>query len=161
MKILIPNLTYSHSDAIFCVIGCGSPVQTAAVATVTGGILLKNQKQAYCIVLSLSGALLCGVTVCTSSTPAGSFFVPDVEVWGKSRNKTSQTGGIYGQKVSAHARTGTPPVYRPQKSNCLESHPIRRIGDQHICRSQSRHGHRSQQSEHHSEYPLSHQGGLR
>ena len=160
MKILIPNLTYSHSDAIFCVIGRGNPVSKAAVATVTGGILLKNQKQAYCIVLSLSGALLCGVTLDTFSTPAGSFLCRPWKV-GKRAIKTLSKGGIYGQKVSAHARTGTPPVYRPQKSNCLESHPIRRIGDQHICRSQSRHGHRSQQSEHHSEYPLSHQGGLR
>lgn len=76
-----------QNDAIFYTIGCGSLMSVAGAATVKGGELPENANaDSYCFVES-AGRTLCSVTTDTPSTPAGSFFVPDVEVWGKSQRK--------------------------------------------------------------------------
>ena len=65
------------------VIGCGSLMYEAAVCSFQGRKLLNNF-DAVSMYFEPVGRTLCGVTSYTSSTPAGSFFVPDVEVGGKS-----------------------------------------------------------------------------
>lgn len=72
-----------QNDAIFYTIGCGSLMYEAAVVTVNGGNLPRIYGDSVCNE-SAGRTSLCGVTSYTSSTPAGSFFVPDVEVWEKS-----------------------------------------------------------------------------
>lgn len=66
--------------------GCGSPA-IAAVAPVTGG---DSQTTIFDdFYFESVGRCICtGVSIATSSTPAGSFFVPDVEV-GKKSHKLS------------------------------------------------------------------------
>lgn len=82
--------------------------QTAADCSQKGGNLLKNiLKASSCKFLSLSGIRKDGVSVCTFVTPAGSFFVPDVTIGGKSR-KTFQTGGRlmpYTKTIAEELRT--------------------------------------------------------
>jgi hypothetical protein len=66
--------------------GCGSPEATAAVAPVMGGDSHTFFDDFY---FESVGRCICtGVTVATSSTPAGSFFVPDVEVGEKSHKQS-------------------------------------------------------------------------
>ena len=66
--------------------GCGSPEPVAAVAPHRGGSL-----NIFDDFFESVGRCVCtGVTTGTSSTPAGSFFVPDVEVGGKSHKLTSR-----------------------------------------------------------------------
>jgi hypothetical protein len=81
-----------QNDGIFFTIGCGSPVYTAAVVSVKGGNSENNFLNRF---IESVGRYVCtGATVYASSTPAGSFFVPDVEVRGKSQTvKTLYTGG--------------------------------------------------------------------
>ena len=77
----------SQNDAILCSIGRGNPMPTAGAVTVKGGELPENANaDSYCFVES-AGRTLCGVTVGTFSTPAGSFFVPTVESREKSLDK--------------------------------------------------------------------------
>ena len=74
-----------QNDGIFFTIGCGSPVYTAAVVSVKGGNSGNNFL--YRFFESVGRYICTGATVYASSTPAGSFFVPDVEVRGKSLTK--------------------------------------------------------------------------
>ena len=60
----------------------------AAVVSVNGGNLPKVYGDS--VFESAGRTSLCGATLHASSTPAGSFFVPDVEVWGKSRQDLMQ-----------------------------------------------------------------------
>lgn len=77
----------SKTSAILGVIGCGNPVYQAGVVSVKGGnSLAKNIADSVCIFGS-AGRTLCGVTWYTFTTPAGSFFVPDVVIGGKSLDK--------------------------------------------------------------------------
>jgi hypothetical protein len=80
-------LDFFKNCATLSGIGCGSPMQTAGIASVNGG---ESQNIFFAVSLCFepAGRTLCGVTVCTSSTPAGSFFVQDVEVLGKSCAQT-------------------------------------------------------------------------
>ena len=78
-KNLKPALAFCSFSAILEANGCGSPEDKAAVAPQRGGSL-----NIFDDSFEPVGRTLCGVTLSTSSTPAGSFFVPDVEVGGKS-----------------------------------------------------------------------------
>ena len=78
-------------------IGCGSLIQTAAACHRQGGNLLNNIFTGS--FFEPVGRYICtGVTVCTSSTPAGSFFVPDVEVRGKILAKPYKQKVCYDQR---------------------------------------------------------------
>ena len=68
--------------------GCGSPA-IAAVAPVTGG---DSQTTIFDdFYFESVGRCICtGVSIATSSTPAGSFFVPDVEVGEKSHKLSNR-----------------------------------------------------------------------
>jgi hypothetical protein len=70
------------NNAILNNIGCGSLMYRAGVVSVNGGNSLKKSFTGSFYIEPV-GRTLCGVTLYTSSTPAGSFFVPDVEVRGK------------------------------------------------------------------------------
>ena len=81
-KNLKPALAFSFSSAILKANGCGSPEPVAAVAPQRGGslnILFDDFFE------SVGRCVCTGVTTGTSSTPAGSFFVPTVESRGKER----------------------------------------------------------------------------
>ena len=84
----------SKSGAILGVIGRGNLMSVAAVATVNGDNFqnFSNTDSLYNFE-SAGRALLHGVTTYTFSTPAGSFFVPTVESWEKSR-KDLYVGGL-------------------------------------------------------------------
>lgn len=89
-------LDIEKNSAILNGIGCGSPVSKAAACHRQGGKLLnKPFTVSFCEPV---GRCVCtGVTLDTSSTPAGSFFVPDVEVRGKSHNENLiQRRSVYG-----------------------------------------------------------------
>ena len=79
-------------------IGCGNLVSKAAACHRQGGELPNNH---FAVSLNIEpvGRYICtGVTSCTSSTPAGSFFVPDVEVRGKILAKPYQQKVCYDQR---------------------------------------------------------------
>lgn len=82
-------LAFCQFSGILKANGCGSPEPVAAVAPVKGG---DSQTTIYDdFYFESVGRCICtGVTTGTSSTPAGSFFVPDVEVGGKSNKLTSR-----------------------------------------------------------------------
>lgn len=92
-KIFNSGLAKVLNGDIFFTIGCGSPVQTAGGVTVNGDNSLYKTFPDSWVYSESVGCILCSVTVCTSSTPAGSFFVPDVEVREKGR-KNIQTGAL-------------------------------------------------------------------
>lgn len=83
---MISTFDKSKSGAILGVIGCGNLMYTAAVATVNGDNFQKKSNTDSLYNFESAGRTLCGVTVYTFSTPAGSFFVPTVESWGKSQD---------------------------------------------------------------------------
>ena len=85
-KKMISTFDKSKSGAILGVIGCGNLMYTAAVATVNGDNFQKKSNTDSLYNFESAGRTLCGVTVDTFSTPAGSFFVPTVESWGKSQD---------------------------------------------------------------------------
>lgn len=81
----VPGFDFSGKCGILCDIGCGNLMLTAEAAAVNGGELLKSN-----IVDSFFGSAGCAlrnVTVSTITTPAGSFFVPDVVIGEKSLEK--------------------------------------------------------------------------
>ena len=84
------RLEIIQNSAILSDIGCGSLMQQAGVVSVKGD---NSQYNHFCsLIFEPVGRCICtGVTCCTSSTPAGSFFVPDVEVRGKSQTKNLTT----------------------------------------------------------------------
>ncbi len=65
-------------NAILNNIGIGTPVYTAGVASVSGGDSLNNIFTGS--FFEPVGRTLCGVAVYTCSNPAGSFFIPDLEL---------------------------------------------------------------------------------
>jgi hypothetical protein len=71
------------NNAILSNIGCESLMSEAAACHRQGG-KLQNLFFAGSFYIEPAGRTLCGVTSDTSLTPAGSFFVPDVRVGGKS-----------------------------------------------------------------------------
>ena len=73
----------------------GVTTQTqAAVCFRQGGNLPKIHSSSICSFLSLSGIRKDGVSCVTFVTPAGSFFVPDVTIRGKSRKTLTQGGRL-------------------------------------------------------------------
>ena len=66
--------------------GRGTPSYTAAACHRQGGKLL-NYYIARPFFFGLAGRTLCGATVYACSNPAGSFFVPDLELREKSHNE--------------------------------------------------------------------------
>jgi hypothetical protein len=77
----------SATRAILSNIGCGNLKPKAETAAVIGGDFLKKSNTDSLYNFESAGrALLHGVTLHTISTPAGSFFVPDVEIGGKSQD---------------------------------------------------------------------------
>lgn len=73
----------------------GVTTQTqAAVCFRQGGNLPKIHTSSLCSFLSLSGIRKDGVSCVTFVTPAGSFFVPDVTIRGKSRKTLTQGGRL-------------------------------------------------------------------
>lgn len=80
------SLDFSGKCGILYTIGCGSLMSKAEVVSVNGGNLLKKSNADSLYFFEPAGSAVRRiVTFDTTSTPAGSFFVPDVEVWGKSR----------------------------------------------------------------------------
>ena len=77
------ELDIPKDNAILNNIGCGSLIQRAAACHRQGGKLLNNIFTGSSFFEPVGRYICTGVTLCTSSTPAGSFFVPDVEVRGK------------------------------------------------------------------------------
>lgn len=80
-------LAFCQFSGILKANGCGSPEPTAAVAPVMGGDSIKIFDD---FIESVGRCFCTGVSVGASSTPAGSFFVPDVEVGGKSYKLTNR-----------------------------------------------------------------------
>ena len=78
-------------------IGIGTPVSTAGVASVSGGDSLNNIFTGS-VFFEPVGRTLCGVAVDTCSNPAGSFFVPDLELRGKILAKPYQQKVCYDQR---------------------------------------------------------------
>jgi hypothetical protein len=78
-KNLKPALAFSFSSAILKANGCGNPA-IAAVAPHLGGFLNIFDDSFFESV----GRTLCGVSIATFTTPAGSFFVSGVVTGGKS-----------------------------------------------------------------------------
>ena len=107
--------------------GCGSPVYEAAVAPVTGG---DSQTTIFDdFYFESVGRCICtGVTSYTSSTPAGSFFVPDVEVGGKSE-KTLYEGGSKCTNAPTRSAKDTP---SPLLLSTLNRRQLRPGSDQSI-----------------------------
>lgn len=80
-------LAFFHFSGILKANGCESPVAQAAVAPQWGGslnILFDDFFE------SVGRCFCTGVTCATSLTPAGSFFVSDVRVGGKSLNSSTR-----------------------------------------------------------------------
>ena len=130
------------SGAILSSIGCGSLMQTAAVVSVKGG----NSGNIFFeqIFESVGRCICTGVTVCTSSTPAGSFFVPDVEVRGKSlTKKTLQTGGsTWTAQLCSHTVTARNTSRHDQSFTifpflCKSVSKLIRLGQSHLPLSAS------------------------
>lgn len=83
-------LAFCQFSGILNANGLGTPVYEAAVAPVIGGDSLTIFDDFY---FESVGRCICtGVTSYTCSNPAGSFFVPDLELRGKSE-KTLYEGG--------------------------------------------------------------------
>ena len=80
-------LDIEKNSAILNGNGCESPVSQAGVVSVKGGKLL-NKPFAVSFFESVGRCICTGVACDTSLTPAGSFFVPNVRVGGKSYNET-------------------------------------------------------------------------
>lgn len=77
------KLDISQNNAILNDIGCESLIQRAAACHRQGGNLLNNIFTGSVFFEPVGRYICTGVTLCTSLTPAGSFFVPDVRVRGK------------------------------------------------------------------------------
>lgn len=82
----VSGFDFSGKCGILCVIGIGTPVSIAEAAAVKGGDLQKFYGDSLYFE-SAGRTSLCGVTIDTCSNPAGSFFVPDLELREKSREK--------------------------------------------------------------------------
>ena len=90
-KNLKTALAFCSFSAILKANGLGTPVYEAAVAPVMGGDSLKTFFDDS-FFESVGRCFCTGVTSYTCSNPAGSFFVPDLELRGKSK-KTLYEGG--------------------------------------------------------------------
>lgn len=78
-------LAFCFFSGILKANGCGNPEHTAAVAPVNGGDSHTNFDD---FIESVGRSFCSGVTVCTFTTPTGSFFVSGVVTGGKSHNST-------------------------------------------------------------------------
>lgn len=83
-KNIVKELDNRKNNAILNDIGCESLMYTAGVASVIGGDSLNNIFTGSVFFEPVGRYICTGVAVYTSLTPAGSFFVPDVRVGGKS-----------------------------------------------------------------------------
>ena len=127
----------SEKCGILCNIGRGNPEPIAEVAAVTGCNLLKKSNSVDSFYGS-AGRTLCGVTIGTISTPAGSFFVPTVESRGKSLEKqtnrrlTPCKANLQNVRNGSHLFNNflsatTPPGVRPKFSMFRSSTPERSL----------------------------------
>ena len=84
---------FANSDILYG-IGCGNPYK-AAVVSVNGGKLPKESNADSLYFESAGRTLLCGVTLYTFATPAGSFLVSGVATGEKSlKEKACYKGGL-------------------------------------------------------------------
>jgi hypothetical protein len=86
MAFRMKTLDIFQKCAILNSIGRGNLMQTAGVASVMGGNSL-NKSLTVSSCEPVGRCICTGVTVCTFSTPAGSFFVSGVETGEKIQTK--------------------------------------------------------------------------